>query len=99
LSAFCIVDGRFDLAPVADDARVLEETFDIFLFKTGDAVEIKIVKRGAEVFSLCQDGALAQSGLEPFQAQFLKQALIIVNRVTPFVVMVFHQDRGLYHSY
>lgn len=93
LSASCIVDGSLDLAAVADDPRILEETIDISLREASDPIEIELVKHSAEVLPLGEDGAPAQSGLKTLEAQFFKQALIIADWVSPFGVVIVEKLR------
>ena len=53
-----IVDGRLDLAAMADDAVVREQAPDIAVGEARDPVEIEITERRAEVLALGEDGAL-----------------------------------------
>src|SRR5262245_1424965 len=88
LSPSRIVDDRFDLAAMADDAFILEQTADVALRETRYPVEIEIMERCAEVLALCEDGAPAQSGLKTLQAQFLEQSLIITDREAPLGIVI-----------
>jgi hypothetical protein len=88
LSALSIFDDRLDLTTMADDAFILEQSVKITLGETGYSAEIEIMERGAEVFSLGKYGAPAQARLKAFQTQFLEQAMVIINRETPFRVVI-----------
>lgn len=87
-SSFGIVDDRFDLAAVTDDAFVLKQAFHITRSNASDPVEIEIMKRGSKVVALDQNGSPAQSGLKTFQTQFLEQAPIIINRKAPLGIVI-----------
>src|SRR6185369_2412290 len=77
-----------DLPAMADDARILEQTFDVAPGETRDPVEIEVVEGCTEVLALGQNGAPAQSGLEAFQTQLLEQAMIVTDGETPFGVVI-----------
>ncbi len=62
-----IVDDRLDLATVANNPFVLEQTREVALGVACYPIEIEIMKGGAEVVALAQDGAPAQSGLKTLQ--------------------------------
>jgi hypothetical protein len=83
-----VVDEGLDLAPMADDAFILEQAIEIAPGEARDPVEIEIVEGGAEVFALGQDGAPAQSRLKALQTELLEQAAIIADRKTPFGVVI-----------
>ena len=83
-----IVDDGFDLAAMAHDAAVLEQALDVAPGEACDPVEIEIVKCRTEIVALGKDGAPAQSGLKAFQTKFLEQAMIVVDRETPFGVVI-----------
>jgi len=51
------------------------------------------MERGAEVLALCEDGAPTQAGLEPFEAQFLEQAMVVADRKAPFGVVIVEKIR------
>jgi len=55
-----IIDDRFDLAAVSDDAFIIEQARYIKLAEARDPVEIKTVEGGAEILALGEDGAPAQ---------------------------------------
>ena len=65
----------------------------IALGETRNPVEIEIMEGRAEVLALGEDGAPAQSGLKTLQTQFLKQAMIITDRETPFGIVIVEKLR------
>src|SRR5262245_34103161 len=87
-SALCVVDDRLDLAAVADDARVREQAGHVASSEASDAFDVEASKRGAEALALGQDGAPAEPGLKPLEAQLLEQPLVITDRETPLGVVV-----------
>lgn len=93
LRPFCIRDDRFDLAAMANNALITEETFDITFRESRDPVEIEMMESGAEVITLGQDGAPAQPGLEAFQTQLLEETMIVIDRKAPFGVVVVEKFR------
>ena len=70
-----VVDGRDDLAAMADDAGVLQQPLDILLREAGDALEVETVEGLAEILPLPEDGQPGQSGLETFEADFFEQPM------------------------
>ena len=67
-----IIDGCLDLAAVADDSFVFEQTIKVALGEVRYPVKIEIMEGGAEIPALGEDGAPAQSGLKTLQTQFLE---------------------------
>ena len=62
-----IVDDRLDLATVADDPFVLEQTSEVAPGEARYPVEIEIMEGGAEILALGENGAPTQSGLKALQ--------------------------------
>src|SRR5215471_14412248 len=91
--ASSIVDDGLDLAPMADDALILEQTVDVAPGEAREPVEVEMMKGCAEVLALGQDGAPVQSGLETLQAQLLEQAVIIADREAPFGIVIAEKFR------
>ena len=85
---FCVPDGGVDLAPVPDDPSVRHKGFDLCVIIQRDLLGIEIVKGGAKGFPFFQHGDPCQSGLHPLQDQHLKQLIIIMEGLAPFVVVV-----------
>ena len=67
-----IVDDRLDLATVADDAFILEQTIEVALGKARYPIKVEIMEGSAEILALGEDCAPAQSGLKTLQTQFLE---------------------------
>src|SRR5437867_2986224 len=59
-----VVDGRFDLAPMPDDAGVLEQAIDVARTEPGHRVEVEAAERAAAGRPPAEDDAPAQPGLE-----------------------------------
>ena len=83
-----VVDGGFDLAAMAHDACVAEESLDIGGPKARHNLEVKPAERGPEVLPLAQDRQPRQPGLEPLEAHLLVQAHVVGNRQTPLGVVI-----------
>src|SRR5262249_30217990 len=83
-----IVDDRLDLAAVADDPLVPEQTPDIAPGEACYPVEIEIMKGGTEILPFREDGGAAQSGLKALQTQFLEQAPIAVDGKAPLGIVI-----------
>jgi hypothetical protein len=68
----CIVEDGLDLAAMADNALVLEQTIVVALGEACYPIEIESVEGCAEVLALGEDGAPAQSELKPLEAQLCR---------------------------
>ena len=62
-----VIDDRFDLAAVAHDALVIEQTLNVWFGETRDRVEFEIVECRPEVLALGKNCAPAQPGLKAFK--------------------------------
>src|SRR5438132_4478119 len=83
-----VLDRRFDLEPVANDARVSEELLHLAGIEARDALGIEAGKGPPVGFPLPQDRDPAQAGLGTFEEQELEQSVVVVNRDTPLLVVV-----------
>src|SRR5690606_4132572 len=83
-----IVDGRDDLAAVADDAGIGEQALDVLFPELRDPIEIEACKTGPKILALAQDRQPRQAGLEPLEADLLEQPDIVGHRTAPFGVVV-----------
>ena len=83
-----IGNGGFDLEPVADNAWIIQQGLYFAFVIAGNYFYIKISEQLAVVFTLFKDGCPAQAGLRAFQCDELKKFPVIMQRYTPFVVMV-----------
>src|SRR5690606_31434445 len=79
-----IVDDRFYLAAVTNDAWVVEQADAVALGEARNPVEIEIMEGRTKVLALDQNGAPAQSGLKAFETQLLEQPIIVADRKAPF---------------
>src|SRR3546814_15424056 len=73
---------------MAHDAGILEQPLDIGFGESRDLAEIETGKGGAEIVTLGEDRAPRQAGLEAFEAQLLEQAVIVIDRTAPFIVVI-----------
>ena len=83
-----IVDRRLDLAPVPHDARVLEQPLYAPSIEPRDPVVVESGERLPEVLSLSQNGQPAQPRLKSFETDLLEEAPIVVDRPSPFVIVI-----------
>ena len=81
-------DGK-NLEPVADNRRLLAQGFQFIIAHRGTASDIKSVKRPAIAVAFAQYRLPAQTRLRAFQDQIFEQQPVIVNRDTPFPVVIF----------
>src|SRR5690554_7478708 len=83
-----VVDCCFDLATMADDAGIRQQSLHVLLGEAHHFVDFKITEGGPEVLALGQNSAPAQTGLKAFQAQLLEQAPVVGYRETPLLVVI-----------
>ena len=88
-----IGDGGADLEPVAHDAGILKQAFDVRLGKGGNCVRVEVVEGGPEGRTLAQDGGPRQAGLEGLQADAFVKALLVPDGEAPLGVVVLAQER------
>src|SRR5206468_535324 len=87
------VDRRFDLAAVADDSGVFQQTLDVALTKPRDALEIETGERLAKCFALAENCPPAQARLKTFETDLFEQAPIVGDRKSPFIVVISDIER------
>ena len=90
-----IGDNRLDLEPVADDAGIAHQAFDLRFAEAGDPVDLEIGKRGAKGGTLLQHRQLGQSSLVDFEGQALEQHRFITRRKPVFAVVIGPVQRWL----
>jgi len=83
-----VVDGRFDLAAVAHDAGVREQSRHVALVEAHDALGIELRERTPERLALVEDRQPAQAGLKAFEAELFEQPPVVADREAPFKVVV-----------
>src|SRR6516162_1962830 len=86
--SFGIHDGVFDLQSVAYDSGIGEQFSELPLSVSRDLAWLDIVKGAAVALALSQYGDPAQPCLRAFENEQLEQSSIIVERATPFTVVV-----------
>lgn len=84
-----IVDGRFDLASMTDNSRILKQAVDVLLTESRNNVHVEIRKCIAKAFSLAQNREPRQSSLKTFETNFFKQPCVVSDRPAPLCVVVF----------
>jgi hypothetical protein len=86
--SFGIHDGGFDLQSVAYDPGIVEQFSELPLSVSRDLAWLEIVKGAAVALALSQYRDPAQPCLRAFENEQLEQSSIIVERATPFTVVV-----------
>lgn len=86
-------DGRCDFEPVADDARVVQQTVYVIWTITRNSLGVEAVEGRDEMLPLAQDGDPGEPGLEAFKEQPFKKGAIIVAGYAPFFVVVRDVER------
>ena len=86
--SFGIHDGGLDLQSVAYDPGIAEQFSELPLSVSRDLAWLEIVKGAAVALALSQYGDPAQPCLRAFENEQLEQSSIIVERATPFTVVV-----------
>src|SRR2546425_655748 len=87
-------DRRFDLRPVADDARVLHEAPDPGVGVADDLARVEAIERRAVRGALSQDRRPAQPRLRPLQNQELEEPSVLVERHAPLSVVIADLERS-----
>lgn len=88
-NGFGIFDGGVDLEAVPDDAGVGEQPFAIFVSVGSDFFDVEIVIGFAEAFFFFQDGLPAETGLVDLHDQSAKQFVIVMDRESIMMIVVF----------
>ena len=91
--ALRVVDRRLDLAAVAHDAGVAEQSFDVAFGERGDGGGIEPGEGGAVSLALVEDRAPAQARLRAFEGEELEVLGVVVRRHPPLVVVIGDHER------
>src|SRR6266478_5833131 len=83
-----ILDCRRNLQSVPHDPGIAEQPFHIARAVMRDLLRTKTVERFAIVLPFLENRRPAQPGLRALQDQKFKQFSIIMNRHTPFLIMI-----------
>src|SRR5262249_23717288 len=83
-----ILDGGFDLQAIADDPRIGEQCLNLLRTVPGNQGGIKLVEGFSITGALLQDRFPTEAGLGTLQHQELEEATVVVDRHTPFGVVV-----------
>lgn len=73
---------------MAHDALVGEEAIDIHFGEGCDLIDVEPGKAGAERFPLIKNRPPTQARLKAFETQLLKEAGVIADGKTPFVIVI-----------
>jgi hypothetical protein len=78
---------------VANDAFVGQQPRDVARCESRNLLHVEVCKRAAEVLALPEYRQPAQAGLEAFQADFLEQATIVPDRLSPLTIVILDVER------
>ena len=87
-SALSIVDGRKDLATMANDTRIVDKPLNIGIIELGHLIEIEVREGSAEVFALAENGEPGEASLKSFETDFLEEPEVIGDSPAPFFVVI-----------
>lgn len=85
---FCVVDCRFNLGTIPDNAGVIHETRNVSCGECGNALRIECGKTFFEIVSFVKDGSPRETGLEGFQDKEFKNGSIVMHRNAPLRIVV-----------
>ena len=88
----CATDGGDDLGAGADDAWIVEETQDVFLFEAGHLMRIECAEGSLEGFAFAQDDEPGEAGLEALEHEEFPERATVVLGNAPLVVVVFAHE-------
>ena len=88
-----VVDCRFDLAAVANDAFVPKECRHVARREPRDAIDVEVHECAPEVLALPEDRQPAQTGLEAFEADLLEQTSVVFDRLSPLAIVILDVER------
>ncbi len=84
----CILNGSRNFQAIANDTGVLQQLLALALVVTRYLRRIKPAKGCAIAFAFVENDLPTQTRLSAFENKKLKELAIIVNRHTPFLVMI-----------
>lgn len=83
-----VPDRALDLQAVPDDALVLHQSMKIFPGEHRDLFDIPVRECFLVGWLSFQNGCPGETGLRSFKSQELKESLIVMDRHTPYVVVI-----------
>src|SRR5205807_9624811 len=86
-------DGRFDFQAVANDTLVSHQASNVCLAESRHFPRVEVFECLPEVIPLSQDCNPAQPRLEALQGQHLEDLPIVMDRHSPFLVVILTVDR------
>jgi len=84
--------GRVDFLPVANDPWIEQQLLNAFLGISRHLVRIEPAESAAIAFTFVQDDRPVQAGLRPFQNKEFEMFAIMVDRYTPFPIVIFEHQ-------
>ena len=82
-----------DFEPVANDAGVAQQAFELAPIVASDALRVEAIEGGAVVLAFLQDGVPAETGLRAFENEELEESAVIVLRQSPLFVVIADRQR------
>src|SRR5262245_55040197 len=84
--------GRLDFLPVSNDPWIEQQLLNAFVGISRHFVGIVLAESAAIAFTLVQDDRPAQSGLRPLQNEELEMFNVVVDRHSPFAIVIFEHQ-------
>src|SRR5207244_4122764 len=89
----CILQRGCNLEPIANNARVAQQTLNPAAVVTRDALGIESVEGGAVVLAFLQNRVPAQAGLSTLEDKEFKENAVVVLRLPPFLIVITDGER------
>jgi hypothetical protein len=91
---FCIPDGSLNLQPISYDILIRKQLPDLALPINCNGGGVKVIEGSTVATALSQDSFPAQACLHTLQDEKFEQGSIIMDRHTPFKIMIVYQSRS-----
>ena len=88
-----VVDRRLDLPAMTDDAGVPQQAGHVLLPEAGHLLRVEAGEHLTEAIALLEDGQPGEPGLKAFEHELLIEAVIVLHRATPLIVVVAEIER------
>src|SRR5690242_2661472 len=92
----CRRNCTLNLGPVADDAGILHQRFDLSLRIARDFFRRKTIEGAAKILALAQNGDPRKAGLETVEHKFFIESAIVELGYAPFFVVIGDVERILF---
>ena len=83
-----VLDGRFDLAAVADNGRIVCQALYVGRDEIGHTVDVEILESDAQAVALLEHDQPRQPGLEDLERQPLEQQGFVIDREAVFAIVI-----------